>query len=58
LKNKRPAVIEYSEIDEKTRTAKDPKTGVLIYNWAHIVLNNFSIDFIKKIVSDHLDQLP
>eukprot|EP01121_Diplochlamys_sp_Union-15-3_P010346 TRINITY_DN2898_c0_g1_i1.p1 TRINITY_DN2898_c0_g1~~TRINITY_DN2898_c0_g1_i1.p1 ORF type:complete len:241 (+),score=43.00 TRINITY_DN2898_c0_g1_i1:160-882(+) len=56
-RNGRPAVIEYSEIDEERRYAKD-ESGRLIYNWAHIVLNNFSVDFVKKIVKNHLNELP
>jgi UDP-N-acetylglucosamine/UDP-N-acetylgalactosamine diphosphorylase len=51
LKDGRPAVIEYSEIAEEQSTARDPQTGMLLYNSSHIVLNNFSIDFIRKLVS-------
>lgn len=62
LKDGRPAVIEYSEIAEEQATARDPKSGALLYNSSHIVLNNFSIDFIRKLTgSEHggrLHKLP
>jgi UDP-N-acetylglucosamine/UDP-N-acetylgalactosamine diphosphorylase len=61
LKDGKPSVIEYSEIDPDRAHAKDPKTGQLLFNAAHIVLNNFTLDFIKQCVlpeSDQLSQLP
>lgn len=61
VKYNKPAVIEYSEIDDQQATARDPHSGLLLYNSSHIVLNNFSIDFIRKLVSSdngRLHKLP
>lgn len=61
LRNGSPAVIEYSEIDEVQAHAVDPSTGKLLFNAAHIVLNNFTTDFIQQIVdpkANKLEQLP
>ena len=53
LRDGRPSVIEYSEIDPSQASATDPNTGTLLYNAAHIVLNNFTVDFVTKIVDPH-----
>lgn len=50
LRDGKPSVIEYSEIDPKRAQAEDPKTGKLLFNAAHIVLNNFTTEFIERIV--------
>lgn len=53
LRDGRPSVIEYSEIDPAQAAATDPITGTLLYNAAHIVLNNFTVDFVTQIVDPH-----
>jgi len=45
LRNKRYTVLEYTEIDEGKRLAKD-SSGNLLYNASHLVINNYSLDFI------------
>lgn len=50
LRDGKPSVIEYSEIDPKRAHAIDPITGKLLFNAAHIVLNNFTTEFIERIV--------
>lgn len=45
LKNNRYTVLEYSEIDEANRLARD-SSGNLLYNASHLVINNYSLDFI------------
>jgi UDP-N-acetylglucosamine/UDP-N-acetylgalactosamine diphosphorylase len=58
LKDDKHSVIEYSEIDPQRRQARDPDTKELLYNWSHIVLNDFSLDFIKYITRTALHTLP
>lgn len=60
LKDGKPSVLEYTEITEERSRLKDPKTGKLIYNYAHTVLNNFSIDFVERVISNpsNLSKLP
>jgi UDP-N-acetylglucosamine/UDP-N-acetylgalactosamine diphosphorylase len=53
LKNGRPGVVEYSEISKETSAAKN-SSGELVYNWAHLCMNLFSIDFIRDIVNSKL----
>jgi len=54
----KPGVLEYSEIDKDIEKMVDPKTGKLLYNTAHICMNSFSLNFLKKICSSKLDKLP
>jgi UDP-N-acetylglucosamine/UDP-N-acetylgalactosamine diphosphorylase len=50
LKNGKPDVVEYSEIDKETAEAKDPKQpGVLKFRAANIVNHYYSFRFIKSI---------
>lgn len=53
----RPSVIEYSEIAPALRNLKDTSSNQLIYNWAHICVNNFSVEFLKDIANNHLSDL-
>jgi len=48
LKNGRPGVLEYSELDENTasRTNDD---GSLYYNESHICMNSFRVDFLVSL---------
>jgi len=54
LRNDRYTVLEYSEIDEEKRLAVSPVTGDLMYNASHLVINIFSVDFVKHNVDNHL----
>jgi len=54
----KPNVIEYSEIAPALRNLRDPSTDQLIYNYAHICINNFSVEFLKDIANNHLNDLP
>mmetsp|Transcript_20048 Transcript_20048/g.28054 ORF Transcript_20048/g.28054 Transcript_20048/m.28054 type:complete len:475 (+) Transcript_20048:107-1531(+) len=58
LKNGRPGVVEYSEIDEQTACLLDPKTNKLVYNASHICMNAFSVNFISRVVETKLGELP
>jgi UDP-N-acetylglucosamine/UDP-N-acetylgalactosamine diphosphorylase len=61
LKDNKPSVIEYSEISPEQAHEIDPATGTLRFNAAHIIMNNFTVDFIKKVVhpdSSLLSKLP
>lgn len=58
LRNGKPVVIEYSEISNEDAHACHPETGHLLYNSSHIVLNTFSIEFVKRIVKETLTKLP
>jgi len=53
LKNGKPAVVEYSEIDEETATRKDSQ-GNLLFNAAHLCMNAFSLDFVKRVTEDNI----
>ncbi|SPO02295.1 probable UDP-N-acetylglucosamine pyrophosphorylase [Cephalotrichum gorgonifer] len=50
LKNGRPDVVEYSEIDEATASAEDPaQPGVLKFRAANIVNHYYSFRFLESI---------
>jgi UDP-N-acetylglucosamine/UDP-N-acetylgalactosamine diphosphorylase len=50
LKNGKPDVVEYSEIDKETAEAKDPKQpGVLKFRAANIVNHYYSFRFLESI---------
>ena len=50
LKNRKPDVVEYSEIDKDTAEAKDPKQpDILKFRAANIVNHYYSFDFIETI---------
>jgi UDP-N-acetylglucosamine/UDP-N-acetylgalactosamine diphosphorylase len=50
-------VIEYSEIDPSMRSRIDPETNKLVYNYAHICINNFTVELLRRIADNHLDAL-
>ncbi|KAK2736411.1 UDP-N-acetylglucosamine pyrophosphorylase [Myotisia sp. PD_48] len=52
LKNGKPGVVEYSEIDQATAEAQDPKQpGVLKFRAANIVNHYYSFRFLETIES-------
>jgi len=55
LKDKKPAVVEYSEIPKELRDAQDSQKR-LLYPWANISVFCFSLSFIHKAY-EHSDQL-
>ena len=58
LKNGRPDVVEYSEIDEATASAEDPQQpGVLKFRAANIVNHYYSFSFLESI-PQWADKLP
>ncbi|KAG0652341.1 UDP-N-acetylglucosamine pyrophosphorylase [Hyphodiscus hymeniophilus] len=58
LKNGKPDVVEYSEIDKETAEAKDAKqTGVLKFRAANIVNHYYSFRFLESI-PDWAHKLP
>jgi UDP-N-acetylglucosamine/UDP-N-acetylgalactosamine diphosphorylase len=58
LKNGKPDVVEYSEIDKETAEAKDPKQpDVLKYRAANIVNHYYSFRFLESI-ENWAHQLP
>jgi len=58
LKNNRPAVVEYSELPNEYATLINSATGKLVYNEAHICMNAFTVEFLKRIIASKLDFLP
>ena len=58
LKNGKPDVVEYSEIDKETAEAKDPRHhDVLKFRAANIVNHYYSFRFLE-IIEEWLHQLP
>uniref|UniRef100_A0A6B2L3M6 UDP-N-acetylglucosamine diphosphorylase n=1 Tax=Arcella intermedia TaxID=1963864 RepID=A0A6B2L3M6_9EUKA len=53
LRNGHYTVLEYSEIDEENRFARNPD-GDLKYNASHLVINVFNFEFIKSSCSHPL----
>ena len=49
LKNGKPDVVEYSEIDKATAEAKDPHSDLLKFRAANIVNHYYSFEFLKSI---------
>eukprot|EP00002_Diphylleia_rotans_P036072 TRINITY_DN7923_c0_g1_i1.p1 TRINITY_DN7923_c0_g1~~TRINITY_DN7923_c0_g1_i1.p1 ORF type:complete len:511 (-),score=108.75 TRINITY_DN7923_c0_g1_i1:1606-3138(-) len=47
LRDGKYGVVEYSEIDKET-AKKTNELGSLVFNAAHICINYFSVDFLKK----------
>ncbi|XP_057298013.1 UDP-N-acetylhexosamine pyrophosphorylase-like [Hydractinia symbiolongicarpus] len=50
-------VVEYSEISPATAEKRN-QDGSLTYKDSNICLHFFTLDFLKKIISNHLDDLP
>jgi len=50
-------VLEYTEIDSARRNARDEQ-GNLVYNASHLVINNYSMDFVRSICKDHTIDIP
>lgn len=53
LENGKIVVVEYSELDEKERISRQ-SNGTLLYPCANLSLFGFSMEFIKKSVSDKM----
>ena len=53
MKNGRPAVIEYTEINEELANLKDDK-GEYVYNQGHIVENMFNISFVESLKEEKM----
>jgi UDP-N-acetylglucosamine/UDP-N-acetylgalactosamine diphosphorylase len=52
LKNGKPDVVEYSEIDKETAEAKDPKQqDVLKFRAANIVNHYYSFSFLESVIT-------
>jgi len=59
LKDGKPGIVEYSEIDKELTVLTNPVTGNLVYNAAHVCMNIFSLDFLKKVIySELLKSIP
>lgn len=57
-KDGKPDVVEYSEIDDQTREAKDPKDSKLLrFRAANIVNHYYSLEFLESI-PQWMDKLP
>jgi len=57
VKDGRYGVVEYTEIDEHRRNLRNEK-GELVYNASHLVINTYSMDFVRTICKDHMIDLP
>ncbi|EFA85224.1 UDP-N-acetylglucosamine pyrophosphorylase [Heterostelium album PN500] len=56
LRDGKPCVLEYSEIDRDSKYLRDEATGRLTFNYAHICINNFSFEFLDRIASSELSR--
>lgn len=54
LKNGKPCVIEYSDMDQQLLGKKDEKTGELVYGAANICNHFYTLDFLEQIVIPNL----
>jgi len=56
MRNQVYTVLEYSEIDEAHRYARDSE-GNLIFSASHSVICNFDLNFLKNFCDNHLSSL-
>jgi UDP-N-acetylglucosamine/UDP-N-acetylgalactosamine diphosphorylase len=57
LQRGRPCVLEYSEIDRPTAEARGADGG-LLFGAAHICVNWFALDFVRRVATDPACALP
>eukprot|EP00299_Pterocystis_sp_00344_P009585 c4078_g1_i1.p1 GENE.c4078_g1_i1~~c4078_g1_i1.p1 ORF type:complete len:488 (-),score=113.31 c4078_g1_i1:31-1494(-) len=55
LRNKKPAVVEYSEMSPEQNARVDPATGQLMFNTGNVCIHYFSRKFLERA---HMIQLP
>jgi UDP-N-acetylglucosamine/UDP-N-acetylgalactosamine diphosphorylase len=51
LKDGKVGVVEYSEISKETSHSRDPTTGKLLFNSAHLCMNMFTVPFLDSLSS-------
>jgi UDP-N-acetylglucosamine/UDP-N-acetylgalactosamine diphosphorylase len=54
----RPAVVEYTEIDDEHRYATDPKNGELLFWAGNTAIHVFALPFVRRVASEADRLLP
>lgn len=58
LRGGRPGVVEYSEISKEQAERTAPESGALVFSAAHICVNWFSLQFVRRVSHDPACELP
>ncbi len=56
--NGRPAVVEYTEIDDEHRYATDPKSGQLLFWAGNTAIHVFALPFVRRVAAEADRLLP
>lgn len=57
LRDGKPCIIEYSDIDTETVEQRDPATGKLLYGAGNICNHFFTVDFLRNVVLPNMNAI-
>lgn len=57
LRDEKPCIVEYSDIDTDTAEQIDPKTGKLLYGAGNICNHFFTVDFLRNVVLPNMNAI-
>jgi UDP-N-acetylglucosamine/UDP-N-acetylgalactosamine diphosphorylase len=57
LRDGKPCIVEYSDIDTDTAEQRDPNTGKLLYGAGNICNHFFTVDFLRDVVLPNMNAI-
>jgi UDP-N-acetylglucosamine/UDP-N-acetylgalactosamine diphosphorylase len=57
LRDGKPCIVEYSDIDTDTAEQRDPNTGKLLYGAGNICNHFFTVDFLRDVVLPNMNAM-